>query len=196
MRLCLIVGGTIAAAALTGCGSENGGAASLTCAWLAGPDNCWSNTALRAMTCLPPENDSGTLLDGNACLYPDQSVVQFTPALVLPLPNDPEWHFKVYPPTSGACLEYDETAAGITLVAGGQTVKNNFSGLGMTIICPDGTAVQTSNALALLDCPAGLNALPGHFVGYSDISIDFAIVGTSTGTPLPVFDCRQSSTAR
>jgi hypothetical protein len=69
MRLWLMVGGHVAAAFLTGCGSGGGGAGTLTCAWLAGPDNCWSNTALKATTCLPPENDSGTFSTG-ACIYP------------------------------------------------------------------------------------------------------------------------------
>ena len=178
----------VALAAAGGCSDPD----TLTCEWLASADNCWSNTALMAATCLPSETASGTFsADNSTCNYPDGSGVVFTPALVLPLPDDPAWNFTV-DGVNGACLHYEETAAGIKLTVGSQMVTNTFSGLGMTITCPDRSSVQTANAINLLGCPGSVGAVPGHFVGYSDTSVSFGIVGTADGNSLPVFACSKS----
>jgi len=192
MRLSPIVGCVVLAAPLAGCGGGGGGGGpeTLTCAWLASADNCWSNVAVMARPCLPPESDSGTFNASNsACTYPGGEVVNFTPALILPLPDEPTWNFTVNGTNGQACVHYEENTLGIKLVVGTQTVSNAFAGFSMTITCPDGTSVHTGNAFNLLDCPdAGIAALPGHFIGYTDTSVSFAVIGTNP-TSVPLFDC-------
>ena len=188
MRLSPILGCIALAAAGCGGSSPDG----LTCEWLAGADNCWRNTALGAASCLPPDADTGTFSADNAmCSYTTGESVSFTPALVLPLPDDPPWNFTVNNVAGEPCLHYEESAAGMKLVVNGQTVSVGNAGFALSITCPDGSSVGTSNAFNLLNCPDSLNGLPGHAIGYTDTSVSFALLGTSTTSTdsLSLFSC-------
>ena len=184
MRLLRIFGCIALAAA--GCGGDS---ESLTCEWLAGPDNCWASTALAAAPCLPPDGDTGTFSADNAtCSYTTGESVSFTPALVLPLPDDPPWNFTVNNVAGAACLHYEDSGAAMKLAVNGQTVSVTGAGTGLTIRCPDGSSASTPNAFNLLGCPTGLGGLPGSAYGFSDTSVSFSLIGTNTDA-LSVFDC-------
>jgi len=196
MRLCLILEpifpilGCIALAA-AGCGSD-APPDTLTCAWLASAANCWSNTAQAATSCLPTTSDGMFSADNSICTYPSGVVVSFTPAVTLPLPDNAPWNFTVNDAGGQACLHYEETGGGnaAKLVVGSQTVTISFIGLAMSIHCPDGSSVQNGNALNLLDCPGNIGALPGHFIGYSDTSVSFGLIGMSDPTKtVSLFQC-------
>jgi hypothetical protein len=190
MRLLRIFGCVALAAAGCGDGSSYQGPETLTCQWLAGPDNCWASTALAAATCLPPDADIGTFSADNAtCSYATGESVRFTPALVLPLPSDPPWNFTVNDVAGAACLHYEDSGAVMKLVVNGQTVTVTGAGTGMTITCPDGSSAGTSNAINLLACP-NLAGLPGSGYGFSDTSVSLSLIGTNTDA-LPVFSCRK-----
>jgi len=181
----------LAAVAAAGCGSDPPD--TLTCAWLASADNCWSSTAQAATSCLPTTTDGTFSADNSTCSYPSGAVVNFTPAVTLPLPDDPPWNFTVNAPGGQTCLHYEETGGGNSakLVVGTQTVTIDFRGLAMSIHCPDGSTVQNGNALNLLDCPGNIGALPGHFIGYSDTSVSFGLIGMSDpNVTVHLFDCR------
>ena len=188
LRACLAT--CVALAAAAGCSDPD----TLTCAWLASPDNCWSTTALMATACLPPNSESGMFSADNAtCTYASGYNVDFTPALVLPLPDDPPWNFTVIDANSGqVCAHYEESGPNAKLVVNGQTVSVSASGLSETIRCPDGKSVTSSNALNLLSCPGSVGALPGHFIGYADTSVSFAVVGTMDAQSLSLFDCSKT----
>jgi hypothetical protein len=184
MRLLRIFGCIALAAA--GCGDS----ADLTCEWLAGPTNCWANTALAAAPCLPPDGETGMFSGDNAtCSYTTGESVRFTPALVLPLPDDPPWNFTVNDVAGAACLHYEDSGTAMELVVGGQTVDVGGAGTTMTITCPDGSSATTSNALNLLGCP-NLAGLPGSAYGFTDTSVSFSLIGTNTDA-LSVFSCRR-----
>src|SRR5262245_29955152 len=163
MRLSPIFGCIALAAAPAvpglGCGSSSPPSAPLACEWLAGPDNRWANTALVAMSCLPPVADSGALsADNKPCAYPGGATVTFTPAVVIPLPNDPTWNFTITDASAAPCLHCESTArGGFKLVVGGnQTVTVGPTGvLGEVITCPDGKSFANANAIELLSCPGG-----------------------------------------
>jgi len=108
---------------------------------------------------------------------------------MLPLPNDPVWNFTVNSAGGQACLHYEENSGGAKLVVGADTVTASFSGLEESISCPDGSSVKNGNALNLLNCPGSIGAIPGHFIGYSDTSVTFGILGTMDASTVPVFDC-------
>jgi hypothetical protein len=186
MRLLLTAGALVAA---VGCSDPD----TLTCEWLASANNCWSNTAQMATSCLPASADSGLFsADNSTCAYASGSVVNFTPAVVLPLPDDANWNFTVNDSTGAACLHYEETGASVKLVVNGQTVTVGGSGLEETVHCPDGSSVKNSNALNLLSCPGSFGALPGHFIGYTDTSVSFGLVGMMDTSTLSVFYCSKS----
>jgi hypothetical protein len=165
----------------------------LTCAWLEGPDNCWANTALTATTCLPPDADRGLLsADNSTCTYSTGEVVTFTPALVLPTVNDMTWNFGINDANSQPCLHYVDNGNGVSLTVGSQVVSEGLTGgFGMRITCPDGSSVQTANALNLLSCPGGLNDLPGLAWSSSSTAVSSTLIGTGT-TSLPLFDCSKT----
>jgi hypothetical protein len=189
---------TLSLGAGTGCGG-GGSSASLDCAWLAG-ENCWKTTASQAVSCLPPEADTGVLsADLRSCAYANGTVVTFDPPLVLPLPE--EWSFKFSIASAGTtCLRYDETDSGLTLTVNGQTYRESYSGFRLSATCPDGTSYSNSNALELLSCEseAGIfSGLPGHFWSDSDSFVSFGFLNTSNDTTssLPVFDCSRAVSA-
>jgi hypothetical protein len=176
-----------------GCGGGGGGDA-LDCAWLGG-DNCWKMTLDDAAACLPPETDMGTLsADNKTCTYASGVTVTFTPALVLPIPDQASWSFTI---SSGGtnCLHFENAkAGGIKLVTKGNTVtERSNGGLGIAITCPDGTTASTSNALNLLDCNAdagaSLGGLPGNVWSSNATSVSVGLLGGSQS--VPVFDCQK-----
>jgi hypothetical protein len=192
MRLSLIVACVTLAAGSGACSDPD----TLTCAWLAGPDNCWANTALMATTCLPPESETGTLsADAATCSYPSGSLITFMPPLVIPVPDQPAWNFSVTGVNSQPCLQYQDSGpGGTTLTVGAQIVRIGGSGgLGMSIACPDGTSVKTENAFNLLDCPGSILAIPGLIKSWSDTGGIFVSAGIITGREadgsVAVFDC-------
>jgi hypothetical protein len=146
-----------------------------------------------ATTCLPPDSETGMLSADNAlCTYPSGSMVNFTPALVLPLPDDAPWNFTVYDASGPSCVHYEEAGSNVKLVVNGQAVSVSASGFSETIRCPDGKSVTASNALNLLECPGSVGTLPGHFIGYTDTSVSFAVVGTMDAQSLSLFDCSKN----
>jgi len=163
MRLFLIVG-CIALPAV-GCGSGSGSAGTgLTCDWLASDANCWKNTLLMATSCLPAETEMGTFsVDASTCTYASGQIVTFMPKLTLPLPAgaDMKWNFTVTGVTGQPCLHYVSTDNGQTLTVGNQTVSEALVGLGLSITCPDGTKVGTSNGLSIFQCGADSGAAGG-----------------------------------
>jgi hypothetical protein len=179
-----------------GSGGGGGGGSTLDCAWLAG-DNCWKTTANDAAACLPPTTETGVLsADGKTCTYASGAQVTFTPALVLPIPDNADWNFTI---TKGGadCLHFENSkTAGLKLVASGHTVTEGRSGaMGIRIACPDGTAYANANALDLLDCnpDAGLlsfGGLPGNSWSSTTTSVSVGLLGTSAGS-LPLFDCQR-----
>jgi hypothetical protein len=187
MRLLPTVGALLVAA--LGCSDPD----TLTCEWLASADNCWSNTAQLATSCLPASADSGLFsADNSSCSYTSGSAVNFTPAIVLPLNTNAPWNFTVNDGTGLACLHFEESGASMRLVVRGQTVTVGGSGLEETIHCPDGTSVKNSNAFNLLSCPGSISSIPGQFTGYTDTSVSFSLIGMSDGSTLSVFDCSKS----
>jgi hypothetical protein len=176
-----------------GCGGS--GASGLDCAWLAG-DNCWKMTADDATSCLPPRSEMGTFsADNKTCTYASGVTVTFTPALVLPVPDQPSWDFTI---SNGGvdCVHYEDTkGGGVKLVTMGHTVTSRSSGgLGLAISCPDGNTVGTSNALNLLECGAdagaSLGGLPGLVWSSSPTSLSVGLLGTSSDST-PLFDCQK-----
>ena len=134
--------------------AQRGGGSTLDCAWLAGDNNCWRATADEAAACLPPTTETGVLsADGKTCTYASGAQVTFTPALVVPVPDNMKWNFTIT--NSGAdCLHFESTN-GFKLVVSGHTVTEGRSGAaGIQISCPDGTTYANANALALLGCSA------------------------------------------
>ena len=166
----------------------------LTCEWLAGPDNCWKNTALMAMSCLPPSADTGTLsADNKMCTYPAGPTVTFTPAIVIPVPDDANWNFTITDAGGAACLHFEDAGmAGFKLVAGAdQTVTVGLAGsVGEKITCPDGTSFAIANAFDLLSCPGGGGFLPGIAwgTGATPPFVSTSLVGTGDQS-LPLFSC-------
>ncbi|HVR63657.1 MAG TPA: hypothetical protein VMU50_17270 [Polyangia bacterium] len=193
MRTVLVV--VVVLIAGSGCGGSSGaGGGSLDCAWLGG-DNCWKSTLDDAASCLPPATDHGTLsADNKTCTYASGVAVTFTPALVLPVPDQPSWNFTI---ANGGttCLHFENAnAAGIKLVTKGNTVTERPSGaLGIAITCPDGTTVATSNALNLLDCNAdagaSLGGLPGNAWSSTSTSVSVGLLGASQS--MPAFNCQR-----
>jgi|KBSMisStandDraft_5_1062788.scaffolds.fasta_scaffold527673_2 hypothetical protein len=167
MRLFPIFG-CIALAAV-GCSDPD----TLTCDWLAGPDNCYRNTAVMAASCVPandpnPDLQMGVLAaDGSTCTYANGAMVTFTPPLVLPLQTggDMNWDFTVTDASGQLCLHYKDSGSALTLTVKDQVVKEGSTGgLGISITCPDGKTVQNQNAFNLFSCPdGGLLDLPGLF---------------------------------
>ncbi len=190
MRVVLIVAGVLGVG--FGCG-DSGGGSTLDCAWLAG-DNCWKATADEAAACLPPTTETGVLsADGKTCTYASGAQVTFTPALVLPVPNNADWNFTI---TNGGadCLHFENTT-GLKLVVSGHTVTEGRSGAaGIQISCPDGTRYANANALDLLGCNAdasvSFGGLPGNSWSTSSTSVSVGLVGTSASS-LPLFKCQR-----
>ena len=202
MRLSLIVALVAGCTALAGlgCGSGSSAPNTLTCDWLASDANCWKNTALAATACLPSDTEMGTFsADGSTCTYASGAVVTFTPPLTLPLPTgtaDMKWNFAVTDSNGQPCLHYQDSGNALTLTVVGKTVTEGLSGsVGIAISCPDGTHVQTSNALTLLNCPdGGFTNLPGIEWSSSGsttppFSVSVGITGTGSDFSLPVFNC-------
>jgi hypothetical protein len=181
-------------AAGSGCSSSSG-AETLNCEWLAGPDNCWRSTAVSAISCLPPESESGTLsADNSTCTYPGGSAVTFTPPLVLPPPSggDMSWDFIIIDANGQPCVHYQDSNSGLTLTVGGSQIVSErpAGGLGIAISCPDGKSVRTSNAFNLFNCPdPGLIDLPGLGWSGSSTAMSATLIGTGD-TSVPLFDCR------
>jgi len=173
--------------------SDGGEPDTLTCDWLMGPSNCWTSTALMAMTCLPPATATGLLNANNStCSYATSEVVTFTPPIALPPGTNMSWDFTINGANGRPCLHYQDTATGLTLVVGNQTVSETMYGtLGVRITCPDGTSVQTANATNLLGCPGGLVVLPGLQWSSSDTFVTTTLLGTGN-TTLQLFDCRKN----
>jgi hypothetical protein len=187
----------LAIAALACGGGSSGSADTLTCDWLAG-DNCWKMTVDEAAACLPPELDMGTLsADKKTCTYASGITVTFASPLVIPQPTandpnpDPKLNFTV---TNGGvdCLHYEDNAAGFKVVVKGQTVQESSAAYSLSISCPDGTSVSTSNALGILSCGADgggfLGGIPGKFWSSDGTNFSFGLIGTS-GSSQPVFSC-------
>ena len=102
------------------------------------------------------------------------------------------WDFTINGANGRPCLHYQDTATGLTLVVGNQTVSETMYGtLGVRITCPDGTSVQTANATNLLGCPGGLVVLPGLQWSSSDTFVTTTLLGTGN-TTLQLFDCRKN----
>jgi hypothetical protein len=190
MRLFLIASCVVVGA--TGCGgsSSGGGPETLTCDWLAGPTNCWTNVALTATTCLPPDTDQGILNANNStCTYATGEVVTFTPPLVLPASTDTAWNFTIADANGQSCLRYQDANTALTLVVSGQTVSETaYGSMGIRITCPNGTSVQTANALNLLSCPNAFDVLPGIGWSSTDTFVSTTLTGTGN-TSLALFDC-------
>ena len=181
MRIVLIVAMVLGVG--FACGGSGGGGSALDCAWLAS-DNCWKMTADEATACLPPTTEAGVLsADGKTCTYASGTQVTFTPALVLPIPDNADWNFTIT--KAGAdCLHFENTQAGIKLVVSGHTVNEGLSGpTGLRIACPDGTAYANANAFSLLDCNADAGAsfggLPGNTWATTSTSVSVGLIGTS-----------------
>jgi hypothetical protein len=197
MRLSRIFGCVALAAA--GCGGGDP-PDTLTCEWLASFDNCWADAASLATICLPPEADRGTIsADNTTCAYASGHVVTFDPPLVFPTTNDAIWNFTTTGRTGAPCMSYEDLEQdGTTLDVMGRTVRiAGTSSGGMSITCPDGTSVQTSNALMLLTCPTSMVPVPGLAKAWSMTAAgDSASVSASilTGLPVlvPVFSCDKS----
>lgn len=190
MRLLPIV--ACGALAMAACGSDP--PETLTCAWLAGPDNCWANTALTATTCLPPDTDTGLISADNAtCSYATGEVVTFTPPIVLPTSDNMTWNFSINDANGQLCFRYVDNGNSLVMSVGSQTVTEGSSGgLGIKITCPDGTSVQTKNALNLLSCPdTGFLGLPGLAWSSSDTFVSTTLTGTGS-TTLSLFDCSKT----
>jgi len=197
MRLCLTaMAASVALACAAGCSDPPD---TLTCDWLQGPTNCWKATGVMATTCLPPDSERGTFnADGSTCSYANGTVVSFTPALALPLPTsaDMKWNFTVSNPAGPQpCLHYVDAGSGVTLTVGSQTVTEGGGGFGLSIACPDGTKVQTANALDLFNCPdGGLTDLPGLVWSSTPASsgppyfVSAGLIGTGDSS-IPIFDC-------
>jgi hypothetical protein len=183
-----------------GCGGSSSSGKSLDCAYLTG-DNCWKTTAASAASCLPAESEVGTLsADGKTCTYASGTVVTFTPALVLPLPDNgnQNWNFTVTTAGGALCLAYkDDGNGGLTLNVQGQMVKESTVGtLGLGLTCPDGTSYSNANAFTLLSCPdAGLlGGLPGAAWSDTSTSITLSLAAT-TSNPFggqQVFKCQKA----
>jgi hypothetical protein len=190
MRLFLVASCVVIGAAGCGGSSSGGGPETLTCDWLAGPTNCWTSVALTATTCLPPDTDQGVLSSNNStCTYATGEVVTFTPPIPLPTSTDMSWNFTINDANSQPCLHYGDANTGLTLTVSGQTVTESLYGsVGMRITCPDGTSVQTANALNLLSCPDALDVLPGLIWSSSDTFVTAQLTGTGT-TSVGLFDC-------
>jgi hypothetical protein len=193
-----IIGVALLASAALACGGGGSSAPdTLTCDWLAS-NNCWKMTVDEAVACLPPELDMGTLsADHKTCTYASGVTVTFATPLMIPaitgqgpLP-DPKLNFTL---TNGGvdCLHYEDTAAGFKLVVKGQTVQESSPGYGLSISCPDGTTVSTSNALGILSCGGDgggfLGGIPGKFWSSGGTNFSFGLIGT-TNSSQPVFNC-------
>jgi len=188
MRLFLVASCVVVGAA--GCGSSSSAPETLTCDWLTGPNNCWTNLALTATTCLPPDTDQGVLSPINStCTYATGEIVSFLPPLTLPTVQDMAWNFTIDDANAQPCLHYQDTSTGLTLSVGIETVTESLYGsVGMRITCQDGTSVQTANALALLNCPDPLGVLPGLIWSSSDTFVTAQLTGTGA-TSVGLFDC-------
>ncbi len=85
----------------------------------------------------------------------------------------------------------------MTLTVMGQTFTESPAGIGITVKCPDGTSVGTSNAVPLLSCPGGtFGGLPGIFWAGDSSNLSVGLINTSSdadagalGLSLPVFSC-------
>jgi hypothetical protein len=180
-----------------GCSSDSdeGGVDTLDCAWLEG-DNCWKTTLAGATTCLPAEDDYGTLAaDGSTCTYATGHIVTFDEPLVLPLPDeDVIFRFTL---TAGGqtCVRYSETDSSMTVTVGDQVFEESSNGVDMRVTCPDGSSYSNDNALDLLECRgdflSSLAIMPGYSLGSSDASVSFGFIGYSEEQSLAVFSCRR-----
>lgn len=180
----------------TAAGCGGGASAPLDCAWLAG-DNCWKQTAAKAVPCLPPANEVGTLsADNETCTYAGGATVTFAPPLTLPVPKSegnqsPAWNFTVAN-GGAACLHFEATGAEFELTVGGQTVSEGRSGpMGLAVTCPDGASYVNPNAFDLLTCGNGtaFGGLPGLTYSSTATSVTFGLIGAASS--LPVFSCRK-----
>ena len=163
----------------------------LTCEWLALADNCWKTTAMAAVSCLPPEAESGALSADNAtCTYPGGQVATFMPPLDLMGDDDPGGSFSIKGATGAACVQWQELGeTGFKLtVNGSQTFTETTSGFAIDVTCPDGTKFHNGNALDLLSCETGLFGLPGEASGWTDTSVSHSLIGVEPSVAL--FDCR------
>jgi len=176
-------------ALLGACGG--GTADGLDCEYLASADNCFKVTASAAASCLPPDTELGVLAADNAsCTYATGHIVTFTPALVLPLPNDHHWNFEVTSP-DGPCLAYQDDEDGFQLTVLGEVVSEELVGRGLELSCPDGSVVGTSNAIELLSCPdSNFGDLPGNTSSSGESSVFFGLLNTGSDATLQVFDCQ------
>src|SRR6185436_8762229 len=130
--------------------------------------------------------------DNSICTYGTGQTVTFTPPIALPTVTNMSWDFTINGANGRACLHYQDTATGLTLVVGNQTVSESLYGsLGMRITCPDGTSVQTANATSLLSCPGGFFILPGLEWATSDTFVTTSLLGTGDSL-LQLFDCRKN----
>jgi hypothetical protein len=178
-----------------GCGSDPPD--TLTCEWLAAEDNCWKTTVRAAVSCLPPEADSGALSADNAtCTYPGGHVISFNPPADLAGDDSPIGSFTVTSPAGGTCVAYQELGDnGFSLtVSGTQTFRETTSGFALDVTCPDGTSYHNGNAFNLLDCPGSFLVLPGTGTGWTDTFVSGSFVGVEPS--IPVFDCRAATAAR
>jgi len=166
--------------------------APLDCAWLAS-DNCWKTTVAAAASCLPPVEEHGTFsADGGSCTYASGTTVTFDTEVKLPLPDDASetWDFSL---GQGAneCLHYSSDASGAnTLTVQGMTYSEDVIGVGLQVLCPDGTKYAAQNAFELLNCPNFFKNAPGFSDSSSDLAVNFALL-TGTGSTLGVFDCQK-----
>jgi len=173
-------------------GSSSSSTGGLTCAWLQGSSNCWRSTAAAASSCLPASGDTGKLsADLKTCTYTTGQVVTFTPALTLPLPQNPTFDFSI---TSGgkACFSLQQPSQ----TSFSQTTSAGTSSVDVTagsevVSCPNGSSVSASEQQALQDisCDGGIfGGLPGTGWGSSATSVSFALLGAGMGS-LPILNC-------
>lgn len=193
MRRFLILACAAAVSGLvaTGCGSDPP-PETLTCEWLAGPDNCLVPLATAAAACVPPNAEEGTLsADYSTCTYPSGSTITFSPPLMIPVPEFPEWNFVVPDANGSTCVQYQDSQTATTLTVGTQTVRFGSSGFGISLTCPDGTTVRTQNALNLFSCPGGFLNLPGLYKSWDNVDNSWVSAGISSGgaNSVRVFIC-------
>jgi hypothetical protein len=174
-------------------GGADGGDPPLTCDWLAG-DNCWKTTLAMAASCLPPAADFGTFNAQNTtCTYANGAVITFDTPVTLPVPTQaPPFKFTV---ASGGqtCLRFDETTAGFTVTAGGQTFTLRLlAEPSVEVTCPGGMTFFADNFFDLLTCPAGSMGVPGTSWLSNAAGLTFDLKGAGTASQLlPIFDCRR-----
>jgi len=190
--------GAILSGAGCGGGSSAQGGGSLDCAYLASDTNCWKTTGSAATSCLPDPSETGTLsADGKTCTYASGDVVTFAAPLVLPLPTNGTmtWNFTVTTASGASCLAFqDNGSGGFVLTVQGQTVKETTpGGLGVALVCPDGTTYSNSNGFNLLNCSAdgGSSVLPGDAWSSTDTAVSFSLLSAGTSSfGQQVFDCQ------